>query len=76
MNYSIKYAKKGAKSLWLDKSGNKYVIGDLDTIEGCTTFHEEFDRFDDADKRFMALCKAQGMEPQNVEHDPNNFNFD
>ena len=76
MNYSIKFAKKGHLSIWLDKSGDKYVVSDLDTIEGKSSFSERFDNFDDADTRFLALCDAYGMEPQNVEHDPHNFRFD
>lgn len=69
MNYSIKYAKKGTFTLWLDKSGNKYTVGDFDTIKHTHTFIERFDRFDDANERFLKLCAEYGMEPEDVIHD-------
>lgn len=75
MNYSIKYGKKGTYSIWLDKSGNKYVVGDLDTADNSHTIREEFDRYDAAERRFNALCSSLGITITNVEHDPNNYKF-
>ena len=76
MNYSIKYAKKGLDTSWLEKSGNMYLVARYDMKDNKTIDREEFERFDDADRRFIALCTANGMEPTNIKHDPNNFRFD
>lgn len=76
MIYTIKYAKKGLKTLWLDQNGNKYVVSMYDIKMNETSLREEFERFDDADKRFLARCKELGIEPVNVEHDPYDFKFD
>ena len=76
MIYAIKYAKIGLATLWLDQSGNKYVVSMFDMKTNETRLREEFERFDDADKRFLALCKKIGIEPVNVEHDPYDFKFD
>lgn len=76
MNYSIKYAKSGTLTIWLDKSGNKYVVSDYDTIAERGTFREEFDRFETAEQRFLAVCSS--LNPcmiVDVEHDPIEFCF-
>ena len=77
MNYSIKYAKSGAQTIWLEKSGNKYVVSDYNYVAERTTFREEFDRFETAERRFNAICAT--LSPcsiVNVEHDPVEFCFD
>ena len=76
MNYAIMYARKGTYTLWFEKNGNMYTVGDFDTITHTHTFHEEYEMYDDAVDRFLDLCHEKGMPPQNVKHDPNNFNFD
>ena len=77
MNYSIKFAKSGAQTIWLDKNGNKYIVSDFNTVSNTSTFREEFDRFDPAERRFYAICKT--LNPctiYDVEHDPAEFCFD
>ena len=69
MNYGIKYARKGTYTLWLDKNGNKYVVGDYDTVTNKISSKEEFSLFEDADRRFLALCKATDMTPVDIVHD-------
>lgn len=76
MNFSLMYARKGTYSLWLDKSGNKYTVSDFDAVQSKTLFREEYDTYDDADRRFKALCAERGMTPTPIDHDPNSFRFD
>ena len=77
MNYTIKYARKGTLSIWLEKYGNKYVVSDYDSVAEHSTFKEEFDRFDPAERRFYAICEALSFSDiHDVEHDPAEFCFD
>lgn len=69
MYYIIKSASKGTWGLFLAKKNNYYVVSDYDTVTEKVTIREEFERFDEADPRFLSLCEEYGVKPENVEHD-------
>ena len=72
MDYTIMIAEGDYGYIVLDKVGNKYVA--YTYISGYGTTHEEtFDRYEDAETRYLEMCKNSNLTPTTVEHDENEF---
>lgn len=68
MHYTIMIASHDYGNLFFDKCGNKYVVGAYISGYG-TTSREEFDDYDTAERRYLAMCNNSNVTPVTIEHD-------
>jgi len=69
MNYTIKHAKSHGIIFSFDKSGNKYRCSMTEVATWKTIGAWTFDRYEEADAHFTAICKPYNAVIETVEHD-------
>ena len=69
MNYTLMIAKGDYATLDLEKNGNKYVILLYCFGDRSIKYKEEFDDYDTAERRYLAMCNNSNVTPVTIEHD-------
>ena len=78
MNYALKVAEDGKISIDVSKSGNKYTVSVWDKAEHKSRGSRYFTTYEKAHESFLAEARKHGVAEniKDVDHDPNDFNFD